>query len=127
MRGDVAATLQLARAGLALATEHGFPHLAAIWTIWRGWALTMREKSEEGMAQLTQGNSTDYWRCAARSSLTSLVRALDVARRQQAKLLKLGAASSLRNSGRFKASNPTRVISSLRFMAALLRAWTLST
>src|SRR5262249_31548090 len=55
MRREVAATLEQAEAALALATEHGFPLWAAWGAIWRGWALAMRDKSEEGMAQLSQG------------------------------------------------------------------------
>jgi predicted ATPase len=55
MRRDVAAALEQAEATLALATEHGFPHWAALGATLRGWALAMRDKSEEGMAQLCQG------------------------------------------------------------------------
>jgi predicted ATPase len=54
-RRDLAATLEHAEAALALSTEHGFPHWAALGTLLRGWALVMRDKSEEGMAQLSQG------------------------------------------------------------------------
>jgi len=55
MRREVAAVLEQAEATLALATEHGFPHWAALGATLRGWALAMRDKSEEGMAQLCQG------------------------------------------------------------------------
>jgi predicted ATPase len=55
MRRDVAAVLEQAEATLALAAEHGFPHWVALAATLRGWALVMRDKSEEGMAQLRQG------------------------------------------------------------------------
>jgi predicted ATPase len=55
MRRDVAAALEQADAALALATEHGFPFWAALATTLRGWALAMRDKSEEGIALLSQG------------------------------------------------------------------------
>jgi len=60
MRREVTATLEQAEATVALATEHGFPHWAAMGTILRGWALAMRDSSEAGMAQLSQGIAT--WR-----------------------------------------------------------------
>jgi predicted ATPase len=52
---DVAAVLEQAEAALALATEHGFPQWAAFGATLRGWALAMRDESEEGLAQLSQG------------------------------------------------------------------------
>jgi predicted ATPase len=55
MRCEVAATLEQAEATVALATEHGFPHWAALGTILCGWALAMRDKSKAGIAQLSQG------------------------------------------------------------------------
>jgi predicted ATPase len=55
MRRDVAVVLEHAEAALALGTEHGFPVWAAFGAALRGWALAMRDKSEEGMAQLSQG------------------------------------------------------------------------
>jgi class 3 adenylate cyclase/predicted ATPase len=55
MRRDVTAVLERAEATLALAAEHGFPHWAALGATMRGWALAMRDRSEEGMAQLGQG------------------------------------------------------------------------
>src|SRR5262245_26967340 len=55
MRRDVAATFDHAEATVALTTEHGFPQFAIYGTAWRGWALAMRDKSEEGRAQLAQG------------------------------------------------------------------------
>jgi predicted ATPase len=55
MRREVAAVVEQAEAILALATEHGFPHWAALGATLRGWALAMRDKSEEGMAQLRHG------------------------------------------------------------------------
>ena len=57
MRRDVPAALEQAEAAVALATEHGFPVWAALGSTLRGWALAMRDKSEEGMAQLSQGTA----------------------------------------------------------------------
>jgi len=54
MRRDVAGTLDQAEAALALATEHGFAQWDALGTIYRGWALAMRDKTE-GIAQLSRG------------------------------------------------------------------------
>jgi class 3 adenylate cyclase/predicted ATPase len=62
MRRDVTAALEHAGACLALSTEHGFPYWAALGTILRGWALMVRERSEEGIAQLSQGIAA--WRGA---------------------------------------------------------------
>ena len=44
-----------AEAAVALATEQGFPHWAALGTSLRGWALAMQGQGEEGMAQVRQG------------------------------------------------------------------------
>ena len=55
MRREVAATLEQAEAAVALAIEHGFPHWAAMGSILCGWALAMRDRSEAGMAKLSQG------------------------------------------------------------------------
>jgi predicted ATPase len=60
MRCEVAATLEQAEATVALATEHGFPHWAALGTILCGWALSMRDRSEAGIALLSQGIAS--WR-----------------------------------------------------------------
>src|SRR5262249_14676620 len=35
--------------------EHGFAQWGALGTIFRGWALAMRDKTEEGMTQLSRG------------------------------------------------------------------------
>jgi len=55
MRRDVAGTLDQVEAALALATEHGFAQWDALGPIYRGWALAMRDKTEEGMTQLSRG------------------------------------------------------------------------
>ena len=55
MRREVAATLDQAEATIALATEHGFPHWAAMGSILGGWALAMRDRNEAGLAKLSQG------------------------------------------------------------------------
>ena len=44
-----------AEAAVALATAQGFPLLAALGTIFRGWALAMQGQGEAGMAQVHQG------------------------------------------------------------------------
>jgi len=66
MRGDVTTALEQADAALVLATEPGFPMWAARATEMRGWALVMRDKSEEGRAQLSQGIAG--WRATGASS-----------------------------------------------------------
>src|SRR5262249_59135767 len=54
-RRDVPAVNEQAEAAVALATEHGFPFLAAWGTSLHGWALAMQGQGEEGMAQVRQG------------------------------------------------------------------------
>jgi predicted ATPase len=54
-RRDVPAAHEQAKAAVALATEQGFPLLAAYGTSLRGWALAMQGQGEEGMAQVRQG------------------------------------------------------------------------
>jgi predicted ATPase len=71
MRRDVAAVLERAEATLALATEHGFPHWAALGATLRGWALAMRDKSEDGMAQLRRGIAD--WRATGASLVVPYV------------------------------------------------------
>jgi predicted ATPase len=78
MRRDVVAALEQTDAALALTTEHGFPIWAALATTLRGWALAMREKSAEGIAQLSQGIAA--WRATGAATtvpyqLTLLVEA----------------------------------------------------
>src|SRR4029450_2229460 len=46
LRRDVPATYEHADACVALATEQGFPHWAAVGTIMRGWALAMQGQGE---------------------------------------------------------------------------------
>jgi predicted ATPase len=71
MRRDVTAVLEQAEATLALATEHGFPHWAALGATLRGWALAMRDKSEDGMAQLRRGIAD--WRATGASLVVPYV------------------------------------------------------
>jgi predicted ATPase len=52
---DVSAVHEQAEAAVALATEQGFPHWAALGTSLRGWALAMQGQGEAGMAQVRQG------------------------------------------------------------------------
>ena len=54
-RRDMPAVQEQAEAAVALATEQGFPLLAAGGTSVRGWALAMQGQGEEGMAQIRQG------------------------------------------------------------------------
>ena len=52
MRRDVAIAFEQADAALVLATEHGFPMWAAHATEMRGWALAVRDRSEEVSAAI---------------------------------------------------------------------------
>jgi predicted ATPase/class 3 adenylate cyclase len=54
-RRDMPAVQEQAEAAVALATEQGFPLLAAGGTSVRGWALAMQGQGEAGMAQVRQG------------------------------------------------------------------------
>ena len=54
-RRDMPAVQEQAEAAVALATEQGFPLLAAGGTSVRGWALAMQGQGEEGIAQVRQG------------------------------------------------------------------------
>jgi predicted ATPase len=54
-RRDVLAVREQADAVLTLATERGFTQWAAVGTIFRGWALAMQGRGEEGMTQVQQG------------------------------------------------------------------------
>src|SRR5205823_3922642 len=49
------ATQERAEAGMALASEKGFPQYVALGMIMRGWALAVQGQGEEGIAQLLQG------------------------------------------------------------------------
>jgi predicted ATPase len=49
-RRDVPAVYEHAEAAVALATEQGFPHWAAMGTVLWGWALAMQGQREEGIA-----------------------------------------------------------------------------
>src|SRR5262249_13733640 len=53
-RRDVPAVHEHAEAAVALATEQGFPHWAAMGTVLGGWALAMQGQREEGRAQIGQ-------------------------------------------------------------------------
>jgi predicted ATPase len=55
LRREAAAARENADAALALCQQHGFQHLLAVGTIWRGWALAEQGQCEEGIAQLRQG------------------------------------------------------------------------
>jgi class 3 adenylate cyclase/predicted ATPase len=54
-RREGQATQEQAEAGMALASEKGFPQFLALGMIMRGWALAVRGQGEEGIAQLHQG------------------------------------------------------------------------
>jgi predicted ATPase/class 3 adenylate cyclase len=49
------ATQERAEAGMALASEKGFPQFVALGRIMRGWALAVQGQGDEGIAQLHQG------------------------------------------------------------------------
>jgi predicted ATPase len=57
-RRDVPAVYEHAEAAVALATEQGFPHWAAMGTVLWGWALALQGQREEGRAQIGQGIAT---------------------------------------------------------------------
>ena len=54
-RRDVPAVREQAEDAVALSTEWGFPHWAALGTSLRGWALAMQGQGAEGMVQIRQG------------------------------------------------------------------------
>jgi predicted ATPase len=49
------ATQERAEAGMALASEKGFPQFVALGMIMRGWALAVQGQGQKGIAQLHQG------------------------------------------------------------------------
>jgi predicted ATPase len=57
-RREAHATQERAEAGMALASEKGFPQFVALGMIMRGWALAVQGQGEEGIAQLHQGLAT---------------------------------------------------------------------
>jgi predicted ATPase len=59
-RREQQATQEQAEAAIRLSTERGFPFWVAMGTLLRGWALTMRGRAEDGIAQMHQGLAT--WR-----------------------------------------------------------------
>jgi class 3 adenylate cyclase/predicted ATPase len=54
-RGDLKTTQEVAEQLIRLSTEQGFPDWLAIGMFYRGWALTIQTKDEEGLAQMHQG------------------------------------------------------------------------
>jgi predicted ATPase len=54
------ATQERAEAGMALASEKGFPQYVALGMIMRGWALAVQGQGEEGIAQLLQGMAAQH-------------------------------------------------------------------
>ena len=57
LRRDVPAVHEHAEACAALATEQGFPYVAALGTSLRGWALALQGQGVEGMAEARQGTA----------------------------------------------------------------------
>jgi predicted ATPase len=55
MRGEYQAAQELNEAGIALASEQGFPDWMAWGTFWRGWALAEQGQGEEGITQMRCG------------------------------------------------------------------------
>jgi predicted ATPase len=62
LRRDVSAVYEQAEATLALSTEQGFTLWVAVGTTFRGWALAMQGRGEEGIAQVCQGVAA--WRAS---------------------------------------------------------------
>jgi predicted ATPase len=56
-RRDVRTVRDQTQAAVTLATEHGFTAWAALATSFRGWAIAMEGKGQEGLAELQQGIS----------------------------------------------------------------------
>jgi hypothetical protein len=54
-RREAHATQERADAGMALASEKGFPQFVALGMIMRGWAMAVHGQREEGIARLHQG------------------------------------------------------------------------
>src|SRR5262245_51532312 len=54
-RREGQATQEQAEAGMALASEKGFPQFVALGMIMRGWALAVQGQGSEGIAQIHQG------------------------------------------------------------------------
>jgi predicted ATPase len=63
-----------AEAAIALATEQGFPFLAALGTNLRGWAMADQGQEEEGITQLRQGLAA--WQAIGAVTLIPYYRAL---------------------------------------------------
>src|SRR5262249_40428186 len=55
LRREVKATQEQAEALIALSHEQGFTLREASGVTWRGWALAMQGRGEEGIAQIHQG------------------------------------------------------------------------
>jgi tetratricopeptide (TPR) repeat protein len=55
LRGEARRTQELAETSLTLAIEQGFPFLAGVAMVFRGWAMVEQGESEKGIAQLRQG------------------------------------------------------------------------
>src|SRR5262249_36330627 len=59
-RREVDATHEYATTLIALSTEHGFAHRAAVGRILQGWALAEQGQGEEGSTQIRQGLATHH-------------------------------------------------------------------
>jgi tetratricopeptide (TPR) repeat protein len=55
LRGEARRTREPAETSVALAIEQGFPFVAALAMVFRGWALVEQGQCEEGIAQLRHG------------------------------------------------------------------------
>jgi predicted ATPase len=75
-RGDVPAVHEHAQAAVTLATEQGFPFLAAWLTSVHGWALAMQDQGEEGRTQVRQGIAA--WRATGAVLLVPYLSTLQV-------------------------------------------------
>jgi predicted ATPase len=59
-RRDTTATLRYAEECMAVAGEQGFPHWAAMATVYRGWALTQLGELTEGIGSAARGGDQDH-------------------------------------------------------------------
>jgi predicted ATPase len=74
LRREAHAAQERAEAGMALASEQGFPQWLAVGMHARGWVLAMQGQGEEGMAQMRQALAA--WRAMGAGAIVSYFLAL---------------------------------------------------